>query len=71
MERYSVVKENNTYNIMEKDNQYIIRSYNSYKKAKHIKNRLNGGGGFNGFTPLFFTENYFQHKYKKDQSKEE
>lgn len=71
MEKYTIAKSKNAYNIMEKDNHYIIRTYDDYEKAKKIKKKLNGGSGFDGFTPLFFTENYFKHKYKKEQSKEE
>lgn len=71
MEKYSIVKVNDKFNVMEKDNKYIIRTYSNYKKANYIKKLLNNGGGFNGFTPLFFTEDYFQHKYKKDLSQEE
>lgn len=71
MQRYTIVKINNKFNIMEQENSRVINSYDSYKNAKKIKHLLNNGSGFNGFTPMFFTENHLSHKYKVEELNEE
>lgn len=65
MEKYKIVKSESKFHIMETDNDYIIRIYDNYNNAKKIKHKLNNGSGFDGFTPLFFTENYSTTKYNK------
>jgi len=53
---YSVVQsaKNPIYDIIEKNTETKIElSYNE-KDARQVCRKLNLGGGFNGFTPIFF-----------------
>ena len=71
MQRYTIQKNDNKFNIMEQNNDRVIESYEHYKDAKRIKHLLNNGSGFNGFTPTFFTENRLSHKYKAKKLNED
>lgn len=66
MEKYKIVKNNEKYHIMEHQNEFIVKTYDDYTQAKKTKNHLNNGGGFNGFTPLFFTEPKYKTKHSEE-----
>lgn len=54
---YSVTKNDvSSYDIVEKDTNVTINMKTSEKRARELCRKLNLGGGFNGFTPMFFAE---------------
>lgn len=44
------------YDIVEKDSKVVIEMLKSKKHLRPICRKLNLGGGFNGWTPLFFAK---------------
>lgn len=58
---YKVVEQNKVFNVMEERKiektaveQVIIKSFSTRQEAKLFMRKLNGGMGFNGWTPSFF-----------------
>lgn len=52
-----IVKENDgTYDILEKNTDILIKLGYSKEDARELCRKMNLGSGFNGWTPLFFTE---------------
>lgn len=45
-----------TYKVVEVPTGNIIKSDVPHKENRHMINFLNGGGGFNGWTPEFFLQ---------------
>jgi hypothetical protein len=54
MIKYKISKIKKQYHVIEKATDIVIRKYKYKKDAVRFGNFLNGGGGFNGFTPNFF-----------------
>lgn len=54
---YKVVKENSSYNIVETQTDQVVKTFNNQEDAKKLMKQLNLGGGFDGWTPTFFTKN--------------
>lgn len=50
------------YQIIEKDTELVVMEYNNYGEARALCRSLNLGSGFDGFTPMFFTQEYKQTK---------
>lgn len=46
-----------TYDVVEIGTRQIIKTEMGKHEAKQMCGHLNGGGGFNGFTPEFFLKN--------------
>jgi len=57
MKKYEIRKNENTFEIVEKATNFIIVSYNRKYKSHDLLNKLNSGGGFDGWTPNFFIKN--------------
>lgn len=57
---YSVVKNKSkpTFDIIEKETDLTMKLNLDEKEARKVCRKLNLGGGFNGFTPTFFTEDF-------------
>lgn len=57
---YKVAEQNKVFNVMEErkiektTEQVVIRSFPTRQDAKLFMRKLNGGMGFNGWTPNFF-----------------
>jgi hypothetical protein len=66
MNKYKIEKKNDVYCVIETENDFLIKQFESYKNARNLRDHLNSGGGFDGFTPLFFT-----YKYKINYSLED
>lgn len=56
MGKYKVHKKNNKYQLIEKENSIILKTFKRYVDAKQMQLHLNFGGGFDGFTPEFMRE---------------
>lgn len=56
MKKYVVKSISKTeHQVIEKSNEdQIIATKDNHRDARQLCNFLNGGGGFNGFTPSFF-----------------
>jgi hypothetical protein len=52
---YSVKKQEDGYDILEKDTGTLIHLSCDETKARDICRKMNLGSGFNGWTPTFFT----------------
>lgn len=50
---YDISRNKDTYNVLEKQTGYNIKSFSSQKKAFEYCCFLNSGGAFDGFTPEF------------------
>ena len=53
VKKYKIVEKDERYLVKEVDTDKIIRNFRHKKSAKELSNFLNGGGGFNGWTPDF------------------
>lgn len=54
-----VVKENtNHFDVYENTSNVLIELKTNETRAKDLCRKLNLGSGFNGWTPLFFSEKY-------------
>lgn len=58
---YKVVEQNKAFNVMEERKvdktaaeQVLIKTFSTRQEAKLFMRKLNGGMGFNGWTPSFF-----------------
>jgi hypothetical protein len=51
---YKIESKNGLYKVIEKDTGHIIGIYSNSIKAQIAKTALNGGAGFDGWTPEFF-----------------
>jgi hypothetical protein len=58
MLEYSIKVKDKANVIFENSTEQEIISVSDFKNAKEIMRNLNMGGGFDGFTPPFFTINY-------------
>jgi hypothetical protein len=61
--KYKIVRRNRRYCVLEVDTNQIIFCYEGQDDARKIMNHLNYGGGFDGFTPEFFTLKELKYKY--------
>lgn len=59
---YRVESKDGHYQIVEKDNELVVMQLDTYKEARALCRSLNLGSGFDGFTPLFFTQSFKQTK---------
>lgn len=65
MMSYSVLHENDSYNIHEKQNDIVIElNIKNKTKIRSICRKMNLGSGFNGQTPTFFAKKLFTSNYK-------
>ena len=55
---YIVQKTEKAFDIIEKDNNLIIKTTSDESEARKLCRSLNLGAGFNGFTPPFFCYSY-------------
>lgn len=55
---YIVQKTEKTFDIVEKDNNLIVKTTSDESEARKLCRSLNLGAGFNGFTPSFFCYSY-------------
>lgn len=55
---YRVSKKKDKFNVVEKDTDLIVATRDTREEAKTLVRSLNLGGGFNGFTPEFFTQDF-------------
>ena len=53
MKKYRIIESDGRYLVKEIDTDQIIRNFLHRPRAKELANFLNGGGGFNGWTPKF------------------
>jgi len=57
---YKIVEQNKVFNVMEErkidkiTEKVLIKSFPDRQEAKLFMRKLNGGSGFNGWTPDFF-----------------
>lgn len=63
MNKYFIVKDDNIYQVWEKQTNILLKEYKTHKEARNLKDHLNFGGGFDGWTPNFFSEKQLSHKY--------
>lgn len=56
MKQYEILVEDEKYGVYERPTDQIIGQYTKEGDAKRLMKHCNGGGGFNGFTPRFFTQ---------------
>jgi hypothetical protein len=54
-------QETNMYNILETNSGVIIQVNKTQPELKTLCRKLNLGSGFNGWTPLFFSNQYKLH----------
>ena len=54
--KYRVNKKNNKYEVIEKENDIVLKTFKRYIEAKQMQLHLNFGGGFDGCTPEFMRE---------------
>lgn len=47
-----------TYKIVEENTKLVIKESLKKNEATYLLNRLNQGGGFNGYTPAFLLEQF-------------
>lgn len=57
---YRVQQNEKEYNIIEKDTNLIVYTEQKENSARELCRSLNLGSGFNGYTPLFFTQSFKQ-----------
>ena len=57
---YRVEQTNDNYSIIEKDTELNIFQTQRERDARELCRSLNLGGGFNGYTPVFFTQGFKQ-----------
>lgn len=55
---YKLKKNNETYDIYEKNSDVVIELSFDEKRAKDLCRKLNLGSGFNGWTPGFIATRY-------------
>lgn len=55
---YAVKSNGKTFDILEKSTDVVIHLNLDEKNAKDVCRKLNLGGGFNGWTPEFFSTKY-------------
>jgi hypothetical protein len=55
---YIVHKTETAFDIIEKDNNLVIKTMTDEPEARKLCRSLNLGAGFNGFTPSFFCYSY-------------
>ena len=53
---FPLLNGDKVFDIYERNTELRVKTFNSYNKAKEIVKNLNSGGGFNGWTPTFFTK---------------
>jgi hypothetical protein len=63
MNKYFVVKDNESFNVYEKGTNNFIKTFSNHSDARKLKDHLNFGGGFDGWTPNFVCEKNLLHKY--------
>ena len=56
MMNYKIDKDHFGYNVIETGTDQIMKVCESHDEAKKLMKHLNLGGGFDGFTPNFFTK---------------
>lgn len=57
---YRVQQNKNQYDIIEKDTNTVVYKDCKESNARELCRSLNLGSGFNGFTPIFFTQDFKQ-----------
>lgn len=55
---YKVVKNNESFDIYEKDSDVLIDLDTTEENARNLCRKMNLGSGFNGWTPPFFAVKY-------------
>lgn len=58
MKNYSYKQNDLAFDVVEKQTNYVIKSFATKEDARNLVKFLNGGGAFNGFTPGFFVGVY-------------
>jgi hypothetical protein len=57
---YRVQQNKNEYDIIEKDTNTVVYTERKENSARELCRSLNLGSGFNGYTPMFFTQSFKQ-----------
>jgi diaminopimelate decarboxylase len=53
---YKIVSRSICFDVLETKTNQVINSFNVYEEAKQFLRHLNLGGGFDGYTPHFFSK---------------
>lgn len=61
---YAVKETKGSFEIVELSTDLVVTSRNNMTEATRLAKSLNGGHGFNGYTPMFFTLAYPDHAEK-------
>lgn len=61
---YKVKEAKGSFDIVELSTDLVVVSRNNMTEATRLAKSLNGGYGFNGYTPTFFTLVYPDHAEK-------